>query len=57
MILWLAQLLAAIISGGTAAILAAISYLPPMALRMGIVALLLGAGALWVRHVNRPVRR
>lgn len=53
----LAHVLAALLSGGTAAALTALSYLPPLWLRVLAPAALIAAAVWWVRYIDRPVRR
>lgn len=57
MIQLLAEVFAALISGGTAVVLAVLSYLPPLWLRILAPAALTTAAIWWVRHIDRPVRR
>lgn len=53
----LAELLAALISGGTRIVLAVISWYPPLWLRV-LAPVALAAVTVWrVRHIDRPVRR
>ena len=53
----LAHVVAAVISDGTAAILAVVSWTPPLWLRVLAPVALVAVAVAWVRWTGRPVKR